>query len=139
MADQPLKPPIPPDADLTHYDDMPLEVRRLRDSGIAGEPNAEVFRCAVLLWCVSWHQIPAGSLPKGDDELCRLVGLGRDQRTWKKIKTGVLRGWREFADGRLYHKVVAEKVIEGWNRTLIKNWTMACDRQRKENKARVER
>ena len=37
-------PPVPADADLTHYDDMPLEVRRLRDSGIAGVADAEVFR-----------------------------------------------------------------------------------------------
>lgn len=139
MATQLPPPPLPADADLRHYDDMPLEVRRLRDSGIAGEPNAEIFRCAVLLWCVAWHQLPAGSLPSDEDELCRLVGLGRDLKTWRKIRTGVLRGWHPFADGRLYHKVVAEKAIEGWNRTRLKNWSMACDRLRKENKARDER
>lgn len=139
MADQLPPPPVPADADLTHYDDMPLVVRRLRDSGISGEPNAEVFRCAVLLWCVAWHQLPAGSLPDNDEELCRLVGLGRDMKTWRKVRSGALRGWRRFADGRLYHKVVAEKVMEGWNRTRIKNWGLACDRQRKENKAREER
>jgi hypothetical protein len=52
--------PVPHDAELTHYDDMPLEVRRLRDSGIAGVAGAEVFRYAVLGWSAAWHQIPAG-------------------------------------------------------------------------------
>ena len=139
MAEQLPPPPVPADADLTHYDDMPLEVRRLRDSGIAGVPDAEIFRCAVLLWCVAWHQLPAGSLPNDDDELCRLVGLGRDRRTWSKIKAGVLRGWRRFDDGRLYHRVVSEKVIEGWNRTRFSDWQKACDRVRKENKARKDK
>ena len=132
-------PPVPADADLTHYDDMPLEVRRLRDSGIAGETNAEVFRCAVLLWCVAWHQIPAGSLPTQDVELCRLVGLGRDMRTWRKVKAGALRGWRLFSDGRLYHPVVTEKVLAGWNGTIINRWGKECERIRKENKAREKK
>ncbi len=132
-------PPVPADADLTHYDDMPLEVRRLRDSGIAGVVDAEVFRCAVLLWCAAWHQIPAGSLPKEDADLCRFVGLGRDLKTWTKIKAGVLRGWTEFADGRLYHRVVGEKVMAGWNGTRLNRWAKECDRIRKENKARQKR
>lgn len=133
-------PPVPADADLTHYDDMPLEVRRLRDSGIAGEPNAEVFRCAVLLWCVAWHQVPAGSLPCDDAELCRLVGLGRDLRSWRKVvRDGVLRGWRRFSDGRLYHPVVTEKVLAGCNGTIINRWGKECDRIRKENKAREKK
>lgn len=129
-------PPIPADADLTHYDDMPLEVRRLRDSGIAGEADAEVFRCGLLSWCVAWHQLPAGSLPPSDAELCRLVGLGRDLKTWGKLKAGAMRGWRLFSDGRLYHPVVTEKVIDGWNGTLLNRWGKECDRIRKENKAR---
>ena len=139
MADQLPPPPVPADADLNHFDDMPLEVRRLRDSGIAGDPNAEVFRCAVLLWCASWHQLPAGSLPRDDAELCRLVGLGRDLKTWRKIRTGVLRGWRPFADGRLYHPVVSEKVMAGWNGTRLNRWAKECDRIRKENKAREKK
>ena len=71
MADQLPAPPVPVDADLTHYDDMPLEVRRLRDSGIAGVADAEAFRCGVLSWCAAWHQVPAGSLPAADADLCR--------------------------------------------------------------------
>lgn len=134
-------PPVPVDADLRHYPEMPLEVARLRDSGIV-LADAEAFRCAVLLWCSSWHQVPAGSLPNDDAELCRLVGLGRDLRTWRKIKNATLRGWELFADGRLYHRVVCEKVIAGLNSTAVYEWGKACARVRKENlrrrKAKME-
>ncbi len=115
---------------------MPLEVRRLRDSEIVGVADAEVFRCALLSWCVAWHQVPAGSLPMPDADLCRLVGLGRDLKTWKKIKASAMRGWRPFADGRLYHPVVSEKVVAAWNSSRFNRWTKECDRIRKENKER---
>jgi len=139
MAPKLPPPPVPADADLTHFDDMPLEVRRLRDSGIAGVADAEAFRCGVLGWSASWHQLPAGSLPPSDADLCRLVGLGRDLKTWRSIKADAMRGWRLFSDGRLYHPVVTQKVIAGWNSTRLNRWAKECDRIRKENKAREKR
>lgn len=132
MVDLP-SPPVPADADLRHFPNMPLEVGRLRDSDIASVADPEVFRCAVILWCAAYHQVPAGSLPDDDGTLARMAGLGRDLRTWKRLRTGVLRGFRRFADGRLYHRVVCEKVIEGLNSTLLHEWVKACARVRKEN------
>lgn len=132
-------PPVPADADLRHLDEMPLEVRRLRDSGIAGVSDAEAFRCGLLSWASGWHQLPAGSLPASDADLCRIVGLGRDLKTWRRIKEDAMRGWRQFADGRLYHIVLTEKVIAAWNSTLAYRWGKECDRIRKENRARIER
>ncbi len=133
-----LPPPVPIDADLRHFPNMPLEVGRLRDSEIAGVADAEVFRCAVLLWGASWHQIPAGSLPDDDPTLARLAGLGRDTRTWKRHRAGALRGFHRFADGRIYHRTVCEKVIEGLNSTRHHDWVKACARVRKENHQRAK-
>lgn len=114
MADEP-SPPLPADCDLRSFPYMPLDVVRLRDSDTAALPSAEGFRAAVLLWCASWHQIPAASLPNDDVALCRLAGYGRDAKTWKKARTaGALRGWALHSDGRLYHPVVAEKAREAW-------------------------
>lgn len=127
------QPPVPADADLRHYGDMPLEVARLRDSDIASIGDAEAFRCAVMLWCAAWHQVPAGSLPADDATLARMAGLGRDQRTWKRLRAAALRGFREFSDGRLYHRVVCEKVIGGLNSTQLHKWNKACGRVRKDN------
>lgn len=139
MADQLPPPPYPAHIDLNHFDDMPLEVRRLRDSGIAGVADAEVFRCAVLLWCFAWHQVPAGAIPSDDSDLCRNVGLGRDLKTWNRIKAGVLRGWMKAADGRLYHPVVAEKVVEAWNGSIVNRWKKRCDSIRNQNKDRAKK
>jgi len=104
--------PVPPDADLRDFHFYPLEVRRLLDSALSAT-NAEVFRVAVLSWCVAWHQLPAGSLPNDDAALARLMGFGRDLRGWKKVRAaGGMRGWEAAEDGLLYHPVVTAKVIE---------------------------
>ena len=86
-------PMVPPDCDLRDFAFMPLDVVRLRDSGLAAMENAEAFRAAVLAWCVAWHQQPAATLPDNDSELCRLLGYGRDLRLWRRLRAaGALRG-----------------------------------------------
>lgn len=108
-------PLVPAEVDLRDFAFMPLDVLRLRDSELSATPDAEVFRCAVLSWCISWHQIPAASLPDDDVSLSRLLGFGRDLKGWKKVRaSGGLRGWVKCSDGRLYHPVVAEKANDAW-------------------------
>lgn len=108
-------PLTPPDCDLRDFPYMPLDVVRLRDSDLAGHENPEVFRTAVLSWCIAWHQLPAASLPDDDAKLARLFGYGRDIEGWRSIReAGGLYGWIECSDGRLYHPIVAEKAIEAW-------------------------
>lgn len=63
VASSPL---VPADVDLRDFAFMPLDVLRLRDSDLASIEDAEAFRCSVLSWCVSWHQVPAASLPDDD-------------------------------------------------------------------------
>lgn len=107
-------PLTPADADLQDFPFMPLHVARLRDSDMAAIEEPEACWYAVLLWCAAWHQLPAGSLPDNDTVLMRLAGLGRDRNTWALHRNGALRGWVLCSDGRLYHPVVAEQVIEAW-------------------------
>lgn len=108
-------PPTPIDCNLRDFAFMPLDVVRLRDSDLAATSNAEVFRAAVLAWCVAWHQIPAASLPDDDAAIARLVGMGRDLKGWKKLRVGgALDGFEKCSDGRLYHGVVAEKANTAW-------------------------
>lgn len=106
------EPPVPPDADLRHFPDMPLQVGRLRDSGLATVPDAEVRWANLMSWCVAWHQLPAGSLPDDDAQLSHLMGYGRDTRRWRSLRAkGALRGWVKCRDGRLYHPVLAETCL----------------------------
>lgn len=108
------EPPISADVDLRGMPFMPLDVNRLRDSDLAIEATGEEFRAAVMLWCASWNQIPAGSLPNSDTALAAYAGFGRDVKGWKKVKGGALRGFVECSDDRLYHSVVTEKAMEAW-------------------------
>jgi hypothetical protein len=113
------EPPVPVAVDLRDFTFMPLDVLRLRDSDLAAVADAEIFRASVISWCVAWHQLPAGSLPDDDAALARLLGYGRDVKGWQKLRAaGALRGWSRHGDGRLYHRVVAEKVTEAWKAKL---------------------
>ncbi|VVD29182.1 DUF1376 domain-containing protein [Paraburkholderia dioscoreae] len=132
-------PPLTPgDCDLRDFAFMPLDVVRLRDSDIAALSTGEEFRCAVLLWCASWHQVPAASLPDDDRVLSQLAGYGRVVTEWKKVRDGALRGWIKCGDGRLYHPVVAEKANESWRAKHRHIYGKLEDRIRKQNKRRVE-
>jgi len=137
MNDVLPEPLVPAGIDLSDFTFMPLDVRRLRDSRIAATARGEEFMAAVLLWCASWHQIPAASLPDDDVELAALAGFGRVLKEWKKVRDGALHGWVKCSDGRLYHPVIAEKACESWNSKMAYAWKKEVDRIRKENKDRV--
>ena len=106
------EPLVPAHADLRDFHFMPLDVARLINSDLAAIATGEEFKAAVLLWCKCWHQVPASSLPNDERMLAHLAGYGRDLRGWKRVKDVALRGFILCADGRLYHPVIAEKVIE---------------------------
>lgn len=132
MADLP-EPLTPPDCDLREFPFMPLDVGRLRDSKLVSHvPPAQCF-FAVILWCASWHQIPAASLPDDDIELARLAGFGFVVKEWKKVRAGALYGWLKCADGRLYHPVVAEKALTAWQSKHEQRWKSECARIKKHN------
>ena len=126
-------PLTPPECDLQDFPFMPLHVARLRDSDLAAECDPEACWYAVLLWAASWHQLPAGSLPDNETVLTRLCGLGRDVKTFRKHRAEAMRGFIKCDDGRLYHPVVAEQVLEGWDRKLQQRWRAECARVKKQN------
>lgn len=109
MADLP-QPMTQPGADLRDFPHTPMFRSRLFGSSFHARASDSEWRAGVTLWLKSWDQVPAGSLPDDDIELCRLAELARDIKTWKKVKDGAMRGWVLCADGRLYHRVVAEGV-----------------------------
>lgn len=126
-------PPVPADADLRPLPFMPLHVAKLRDSDLAAECEPEACWYAVLLWCAAWHQLPAGSLPNSDKVLCKLIGLGRDLKTWNAHREQAMRGWYEASDGRLYHPTIAAEVNKAWRGRLEQAWRTECARIRKAN------
>ena len=129
-------PLVPADCDLQDFAYMPLDVRRLRDSDMAALESPEAFMCGVLLWCASWHQVPAGSLPDDDRILAQLAGYGRVVTEWMAVRSGALRGWVKCSDGRLYHPTVSEKAREAWDAKEKHAHGKMSERMRKSNKDR---
>ncbi|MBO9624151.1 MAG: DUF1376 domain-containing protein [Sphingomonas sp.] len=113
-----MEPLTPPECDLRGLPFMPLDVVRLTDSDLFALATGDEFKAAVTLWCKSWLQVPAASLPDDDRILAHLSGSGA---RWRKLREIALRGFVKCADGRLYHPVIAEKAREAWDRR--EEWT----------------
>jgi hypothetical protein len=107
-------PLTPPDCDLRDFPRMMIDIPRLRASAFDATPDDAAWRAALNLWMSSWHGDPAASLENDDAALCKAASLGRDLRTWNKVKAVALRGWTLCSDGRLYHATVAEFALEAW-------------------------
>lgn len=137
MSDLP-NPLTPADCDLRDFGYMPVDVQRVCDSDLAALETPEACWAAFLLWCKSWHQVPAASLPDDDRVLAKFTGYQRAPDAWQSIREGAMRGWIKCADGRLYHPVVAEKANEAWFAKHRRAHDQLCERVRKRNKARIE-
>lgn len=111
QADLPA-PLTPADCDLRHFPYLQVDVTRMRDSDMVALLRPEECWAAFLLYLVSWHQVPAASLPGNDQVLARLCQC--TMARWRKIRDAALRGWILCSDGRLYHPVVAEMALNAW-------------------------
>ena len=110
-----LQPPLTPlNCSLRGLPFMPLDTERLLDSDMMALATGEEFKTALRLWCKSWNQEPAASLPDDDRILAHLAG--KDLAAWRKVRDMALRGFLKCSDGRLYHPVIAEKAIEAMRR-----------------------
>lgn len=128
------EPLVPAEVDLRDFPDFPLDFKRLFASDTWIMCDAEEKVAALRLWCMSMHQEPAGSLPDNDRILADLAGYGVAVREFLKVKENAMRGWIRCADGRLYHHVVAEKVLDCWAKKRRKAVENAADRERKRRK-----
>jgi hypothetical protein len=109
-------PLVPADVDIPRLPWVPVYADRLWESTFFAVASDAEFKAAFCLWLKSWTQKPPGSLPTDDRILCRLAELGGNLGKWKKVKRMALRHWIECDDGRLYHPVVAELVIQAANK-----------------------
>lgn len=113
MSDLPA-PLVPPEVDLSGYTYTPIVRALLFGSRFHARTTDSEWRAGVTLWLKSWEQLPTGSLPDDDIELCRLAELARDMKAWAKVKEMALFKWVKCSDGRLYHPIVAKGVLEAW-------------------------
>lgn len=107
-------PLTPADCDLRDFHRIMVDIPRLRGSDFDATLDDSAWRAGFNLWLTAWHQVPAASLSADDATLAKAAGLGRDLRTWKRVKAIALDNWVECDDGRLYHPTVAEIALESW-------------------------
>ncbi|WP_322073352.1 hypothetical protein [Burkholderia cepacia] len=134
-------PLTPADCDLRNFREMPIDVPRLLGSDLVHDESPEACWSAMLLWCVSWHEIPAGSMPDNDEWLAKRAGYwhkGKLDPTWHDVRDGALHGWIKCSDGRLYHPVLAEKANASWFSKHRHAHGKLGERIRKRNKGRPE-
>jgi len=122
-----------PDCDLRDFQFMPLDVVRLAQSDLIATEDPAAIVANLLLWCASWHQVPAASLTDDARSLARLAGYGRGVAEFEAIRAGALRGWIKCSDGRLYHPVVAEKAREAFKGKLAQRHRTFLAAVRKHN------
>ncbi|CAE6838892.1 DUF1376 domain-containing protein [Paraburkholderia nemoris] len=108
-------PLTPIDCNLQDFAFMPVDVKRMLSSETWILGTGDERAAAITLWLESWHQVPAASLPDND----RMLEHLSKAKAWKRVKEHALRGWEKCSDGRLYHRVVAEKVLEAWIEKLL--------------------
>lgn len=127
------EPMTPADCDLRDFTFLPLEVVRFAQSDLVALEDPAAVLANILLWCASWHSVPAASLTNDDRVLARLAGYGRGVAEWSAVRNGALRGWVECSDGRLYHPVIAEKALDAWEGKLKQRYRTLCAAVRKHN------
>lgn len=91
---------------------MPLKIAQVMQSETFGLSTGDEFKAAFALWCASWMEVPAASLPNDD----RMLDFLSRSKVWKKVKVVAMRGWVLCADGRLYHPVIAANALEAWEK-----------------------
>ena len=134
MSNHLASPPVPVDVDLRGMEWLPLYGGRLFGSDFDAHATDAEFRAGMQLWWSAWNQVPASSLPDDDVALCRLAGLGRDLKAWRKIKARALHGFITCSDGRLYHRALATFALESWERRLKDRERKAKWREQRERK-----
>ena len=127
-----IDPLTPSDCDLRGLDYMPLFGNHLFGSEFNAKAGDGAWRAAITLWWAAWNQGPAGSLPDDDAALCRLADLGRDVKTWKKLRTEALHGFVQCNDGRLYNKFLCEQALVAWDKRIKERQRKAEYRAKKE-------
>lgn len=88
----------------------------------------------LMLWFIAWQQTPCGSLPADDVLIAARLGMEAD--AFQGDKAILLRGWWEASDGRLYHPVLTELVLEMMGRKAGNAQRQAAYRQRRQGVTR---
>lgn len=84
----------------------------------------------LMLWAKAWKQHPCGTLPDNDQIIAAHIGMPIE--SFIQDREVLMRGWYRCTDGRLYHPVIINRVIEMMGKRAV-------DRDRQRRKREIER
>lgn len=103
------QPPYPEDTRAKGYR-LELDYERIIQSDTWALASNRQRPLLLMIWFVAWQQTPCGSLPDSDELIA--VRIGMETNEFQQNRATLLRGWEKANDGRLYHPVVSEIVLE---------------------------
>lgn len=111
-------PLVPEGVSTSGFPTMPLDVGRLlaSDTWVEAADVPKLGHALVSLWAAAWMQTPPASLPTNAKTLARLAFCSPSE--WSEIAERALAGFVLCNDGRLYHPVIAEKVLWAASRNV---------------------
>ena len=101
--------PYPPDTRAKGYR-FELDYERIMQSDTWALASMRQRPLLLMLWFVAWQQTPCGSMPDSNELIAARIGI--DTSEFEQDRAILLRGWEKADDGRLYHPVVSEMVLE---------------------------
>ena len=101
-------PPYPADLEAKGWS-LDLDYERIEQSDTWAIASPEQRPWLLMLWLVSWRQVPAASLPNNHRLIAARLGMPESKfAEWADV---LLSGWELCTDGRLYHKTLTEHVL----------------------------
>jgi hypothetical protein len=135
MSPAPRPPPYAADTRAKGWR-FELDHERIRQSDTWALTPKHLRPWLLLLWMVSWEQVPCGSLP--NDDALIAARLEMDLEEFMPARTALLRGWWLAADGRLYHDTVTQRVKAMQDAKDVERKRKAEWRARKEAERRAQ-
>lgn len=108
---------------------LDLDVHRLMASDTWALLKPEIRPWWLMLFVVGWAQAPCGAFKNDHRTIAAKIGATED--FVKVHHADLLRGWYPCTDGRLYHKVLTEKVMDFL--AVRAKWRLKRNQQRKPN------
>ena len=103
-----MNPPYPSDLEAKGWA-LDLDYERIEQSDTWAIAQPEQRPWLLMLWLVSWRQVPVASLPNNHRLIAARLGMPEKQFTsWADV---LLSGWELADDGRLYHRTLTEHVL----------------------------
>lgn len=88
---------------------LDLDYERIERSDTWAVASPEQRPWLLMVWLVSWRQVPVASLPNDDRLIAARIGMGVEQfKGWRDV---MLSGWEVATDGRLYHATLTKHVL----------------------------